>query len=153
MDLVDEHDGAFKILDLRDDRLEAFLEIAAITCAGKERAHIQRVYRDVLKHFRDIRFDDPAGEAFRDRGFSNTWITHVKRIVLPSTAQYLDCPVDFCRPADQWIDLAVFCFLIEVYAIRVERFGPLLVDLLAFDFLVCPLDRLAFTEARYFAIP
>ena len=39
-DLVDEHDGAFKILDLRDDRLEAFLEIAAITCSARSVAHI-----------------------------------------------------------------------------------------------------------------
>ena len=42
MDFVDEQDGAWRSFQLLDDRLEAFLEIAAIARAGDQRAHIER---------------------------------------------------------------------------------------------------------------
>ena len=49
VNLVDEHDRARMRLDLLDDLLEAFLEIAAIARAGEQRAHVEREHRRVRR--------------------------------------------------------------------------------------------------------
>ena len=121
VDLVDEHDGAFKI-SISVDRLEAFLEIAAIMCR-QGRAHIQRVYRD-LEALQGHRIDDPAGEAFCDRGFSTP--DHPRKADCSSSAaQYLDCPIDFCRPPINGSILPSSAFLLR-FTQYASSFSPFL---------------------------
>src|SRR3546814_13343277 len=50
--LVDEEDGVVLRLDLRDHRLQALLEIAAVAGAGQQRAHVEREDGGTLKHLR-----------------------------------------------------------------------------------------------------
>jgi hypothetical protein len=64
------------------DRLQPLLEVAAIARAGEQRAHVERVDHRGQQHFGHIALDDLAREPFRDRGFADAGIAHIKRIVL-----------------------------------------------------------------------
>ena len=49
VDLVDEQDRAWIVLDLLHHGLQALFEIAAIARAGEQRAHVEREDRRVLR--------------------------------------------------------------------------------------------------------
>ena len=121
MDFIDEQDRARQVLQLGHNRLQAFLEIPAIAGASQQRAHVQRVDGGLRQHFRHVALDDALGQAFRDRGFANARITHIKRIVLGAAAQDLDGALDLHLPPDQRIDLPGRGFLVQVHAVIRQR--------------------------------
>ena len=92
MDFVDEQNRARIGFELLDDLLEPLFEVAAIACAGKERAHVEREHRRIAQHVRHFTMDDAAREtALGDRGLVDTSLADEKRIVL------------FCRRHNTWI--------------------------------------------------
>ena len=120
MDLVDEENGLFVLLDLFHHLLEAFFEIAAIACAGQQRAHVESIDRRALEHFRNFALDDFARQTFGDRRLADAGIADQQRIVLLAAAQHLDGAQDFGLATDQRIDLAILRLVVEVHAISLE---------------------------------
>ena len=121
VNFVDEHDRAGIRLDFLDDLLETFLEIAAISGAGEQRAHVERKHRRALEHVRNLAVHDPACKTFGDRGFADAGIADEQRIVLLPAAQNLNGAIDLGIAADQRIDFAVLGLLVEIDAIGLER--------------------------------
>ena len=104
VDLVDEQDRAGLLLQLRDHRLQALLEVAAVLGAGDQRAHVERVDGAVGQHLGHLALDDQARQPFGDRGLADAGLADVQRIVLAAAAQDLDGALDLELAADQRID-------------------------------------------------
>ena len=131
VDLVDEHDGAGIVLDLAHHRLEPLLEIAAVTGAGQERAHVELKDGGIGQYVGHIAHDDAAREPLGDGRLAHAGIAHEQRVVLLPPAQHLDGALDLRPPPDQGIDAAGARLLIEVDAIDLERVGTALLVLAA----------------------
>ena len=131
VDFVDEQDGVRMRLQLLQNLLQPFLEIAAIARAREQRAHVEREHGGGRQHFRHLAVDDALGEPFGDRGLADAGLADEQRIVLLPAAQHLDGAVDLGIAADDRIDLAVARLLVEVDAIGLERLALLLGILVA----------------------
>ncbi len=121
VDLVDEQHGARIFFQFLDDLLQALFEIAAITGAGEQRAHVEREDGRVSQRFRNLAFDDALGETFGDRRLADAGVADIERVVLRTAAQDLDRAADLGVTADQRIDLAALGLLVEVDAIGLQR--------------------------------
>ena len=121
VNLINEQDRLAMLLNLFHHLLEAFLEIAAIACAGEQRAHVERIDRGIRKDIRHIAVDDLLGESLGDGGLADARITHQQRIVLLPAAEHLDGAVDLRFAPDQRIDLAGQGLLVEVGRVERER--------------------------------
>ncbi len=113
-------------LQLLQDLLQPFLEVAAITRAGQQRAHVEREHGRSREHLRHLAVDDALGEAFGNRGLADAGLADEQRVVLLATAQHLDGAVDLGVAADHRIDLAVARLLVEVDTIGLQRLTLLL---------------------------
>ena len=136
MNFIDEQNRAFGFLKLVHHRLEAFLEIATIARARKERAHIERIDGGVSQNVRHFPLDNALGEALGNRRLADAGFADIERVVLGSPGKNLDGPFDLVLAADQRIDFAFARLLIEVDAIGAERLLALLDDVFAFGFLI-----------------
>ena len=104
VDFVDEQDRAGIFLELLDDLLQPFLEVAAIAGAGEQRAHVEREDRRVGKHLRHVALDDALGQALGDGRLADAGIADIERIVLRTAAKDLNRAVDLVdrgRSADR----------------------------------------------------
>src|SRR5579871_2448903 len=117
MDFVDEQDRAFDGFELLDDRLQPLLEIAAITGARDQRAHVEGVDGRCPQNLGHLAFDDLAREALGYCRLSNAGIAHEKRIVLLPPAENLDGALDLRFASDQRINAALLRLLVEIDAI------------------------------------
>jgi hypothetical protein len=115
-------------LDLLHHLLEALFEIAAIACAGEQRAHVEGKDCRIREHIRNIAGDDLAGEPLGDRGLADAGVTDQQWIVLLPAAQDLDGPLDLRLTPDQGIDAPVPGLLVQINAIGVQGV-PLLLAL------------------------
>ena len=83
VELVDEGDDlAFGIGDLFQDRLQAFLELAAILGPGDHRAHVEADDPLALEAFRHVALDDPLSQALDDGGLAHSRLADQDRVVL-----------------------------------------------------------------------
>ena len=130
MDLVDEHDGAGKLLDLLEDLLQPLLEIAAVTGAGQQRPHVEGKDGCIPEHLGNLAFDNALGEPLRDRRLADARFPDEQRIVLLTAAEDLDRPVDLAVTPDERVDFSFPRLLVQIDAIGLERVGFLL-DILA----------------------
>ena len=121
MYLVDEQDRALVRLDLLHDLLETLLEIAAISGAGEQRAHVEREDRGIGENVGNFPLGDLARETFGDRRLADAGVADQQRIVLLPPAENLDRALHLGLAADQRIDPAVLGLLVEIDAIGVER--------------------------------
>ena len=121
VDLVDEHDRLRVLLDLLHHLLEAFLEIAAIARAGKQRAHVEREDGRVLQHLGHLAAHDLEGQALGDRGLADAGVADQQRVVLLPAAEDLDGALHLGLAADQRIDAPVPRLAVEVDAVSLER--------------------------------
>ncbi len=110
-----------QFLELVDDLLQPLLEIAAVTGAGEQRAHVERIDDRGLQDLGHVALDDLAREALGDRGLPDAGVADVQRVVLAAAAQDLDRAVDLRHPADQRIDLALLGLFVEVDGELLER--------------------------------
>ena len=125
VDLVDEQDRAIVGLELGEHALQALFEIAAVTGAGEQRAHVELVDHRVAQDLRHFASDDAQGQTFGDRGLADARVAHEKGIVLGAPAQDLDGAFDLQIPADQDVDLSLFCLLVEIGAVGRQGFATL----------------------------
>ena len=113
-------------LQLLDHLLEPLFEVAAVACAGEQRAHVEREHRRVREHVRHFAVDDAPRQTFRDGGLADAGIADEQRVVLLPAAEDLYGAVDLLVASDQRIDLAVPRLLVEVDAIGLKRVALLL---------------------------
>ena len=120
--LVDEEDDATgRVGDLLEDRLEPFLELAAILRAGHERAEIERDDPLVLQVLRDVAAHDALGQPFDDRGLAHARLADEHGVVLGPPAEDLDHAPDLLVAADDRIELALAGQRREVAPVLLER--------------------------------
>ncbi len=133
VDLVDEHDGAGKVLDLAHHRLEPLLEVAAIAGAGEQRAHVELEDGGVHQDVGHVAHDDAPCETFGDGRLAHARIAHEERVVLLPAAQHLNGALDLRPAPDQRIDAAGARLLVQVDAVDLERIGAALLLVGALD--------------------
>ena len=125
VDLVDEQDRVSFLAQLRQDRLQALLEIAAILGAGHHRAQIQRVDGGVAQHLRHLAVDDHLRQSFGDGGLADPGFTDEQGIVLAPPAQDLNGAFDLIAPADQRVDTPLPRQFVQVAGEVFQRLGVL----------------------------
>jgi len=123
VDFVDEQDRLGILAQLRDDALEALLEIAAVLGAGHQRAQIQRPNRGVLEDLGHPALDDASRQTLGQRGLADASLADIQRIVLAPPAQHVDGALDLVSASDQRIDLALPRQLVEVDRVIAQRIG------------------------------
>ena len=109
------------LLQVREQHLEALLEVAAILRAGEQRAEIERVHGAVRDDVRNLLVDDALRETFRDRGFADARFADEQRIVLAATAQHLNHAFELGIATDERIDATFARLLVQVRCERFER--------------------------------
>ncbi len=108
MQFIDEEKNlALRGLNLLQDGLESFLELAAKFGSGDERAHVQCEEFLVLETVGDIAFDDADGQSFHDRGFADSRFADEHGIILRSAGEDLHHASDFVVSTDHGIEFAL----------------------------------------------
>ncbi|CAB4324075.1 unannotated protein [freshwater metagenome] len=121
MDLVDEQDDVAAGLDLLEDLLEAFLEIAAVTRPGYECAEIKRVELLVMKGLGHVVGGDGLGQTFDNGGLADAGFTDEHRIVLGAAAEHLHDTFGFAGATDDRVELLLTSKLGEVATELIEH--------------------------------
>ena len=121
MNFVDEQDWHRALRERVDDRLEAFLEVAAEPGAGEQCAGIEREDLSALEQIRHVVLEQPRCEPLRERGLADAGIAHEYGIVLPAPAEDLHRPLEFIGAADERVELARLGARGEVHRVGRER--------------------------------
>ena len=107
MEFVDEkNDLTFAGGNFFEKGFEAIFELAAKFCAGNHRADIHRDEALVFEGFGDIAADDPAGEAFHDRGLADARLADEDWVVFRAAGEDLHRAANLFIATDDGIDLA-----------------------------------------------
>ena len=122
VELVDEeNDLAGGIGDFLEDRLQPLFELAAVLCAGNERAHVQGDNLLVLQPLGHVLPHDALGQAFDDGGLADAGFADEDGIVLGPARQHLNHPADLVVATDDRVELALARELGEVAPVALER--------------------------------
>ncbi len=120
MDLVDEKDGLGLALQGLEHRLQALLEVAAITRAGNERTHIEGVDGRVAQMLGHAAMDDGARQTLDDGGLAHPRFANEEGVVLAPPRQNLQGPFQLLRTPDEGVDAPGPCQGIEVAGVGGE---------------------------------
>ena len=124
---VDEQDDpAFLLAQFVEDRLQAFLELAAELGTGDQRPHVQGQQALVLEAVRHFAVDDALGQALDDGGLADAGFADQHRVVLGPPLQDLDGPADLVVATDHRVELAFLGALGHVDGVLVQRLARLL---------------------------
>ena len=119
--LVDEQDdGAVRVGDLLEHRLEAFLELAAVLRAGDQGAKVQGHHPSLPKPIGHVAAHDALGQALGDGRLADPRLADEDRVVLRSAAQDLDDATDLLVAADHRVEHALACRIGQVTAVLLE---------------------------------
>ena len=120
--LVDEEDDLpFRRGHLGEHRLQPLLELAAIFCAGDQRAHVEREQLLVLQRFRHVAVDDAERQALDDGGLADARLADQHRVVLGAAGEHLDGAADLLVAADDRVELALARRLGQVARVFLQR--------------------------------
>ena len=114
VDFINKQDAVGILLQLFEQRFEAFFKIATIFGPCQQRANVERVDGAVGHHFRHIALHNAPGKAFGDRSFTDAGFTHQQWVIFTATAQDLNRTLQLFFTADQGINAADASKLIEV---------------------------------------
>ena len=120
VDLVDEQDYVAPCLDLLEDLLEAFLEVAAVPAACDEGPQVEGVdllAGDGLGH---LVVGDHLGQALDDGRLADTGLPDQDRVVLGAAGQHLHDPLGLAVAADDRVQLLLAGRLGEIVAELVQ---------------------------------
>ena len=107
MQLVDEGDDLpVRARNLGQNRLQTFLEFAAVLRAGDHRRHVEGDEALVAQGLRNVARDDALGEAFDDGRFADAGLADQNRVVLGTAGQDLHDAANLVVAADDRIELA-----------------------------------------------
>ena len=118
---VNEQNDVFRAADFVHDRLDAFLELAAIFRAGDHQREVERDDALVAQNFRHVARGDFLRQTFDDGGLAHARFAEQNGIVLGAAAENLDDALDFVFAADDRVHLALARDFREVAAKRLER--------------------------------
>ncbi len=105
--LVDEGDDlSGRVLDVVEDGLEAFLELAAVLRAGHHGAHVEGDHGLVAQALRYVAGHDALGQALDDRGLADAGLADQHRVVLGPAAQHLDDSANLVVASDDRVEFA-----------------------------------------------
>ena len=108
MDLVDIDDILVTLfLDAVHDLFDAVLEVATILCACQQGADVELIDAAALQAFGYVAFLNHPGESPDQSRLSDTGFSHMQRVVLVASAEYLDGARQFLFPTDQRIVVLV----------------------------------------------
>ena len=120
--LVDEEDDvAGRVLDLREDRLEPLLELAAVLRPGEQRADVERPHALALQALGHVARDDALREALDDRRLADAGLADEHRVVLRAPREHLDDAADLLVAADDRVELPRLGERGQVAAVLLER--------------------------------
>ena len=95
-----------RVLDVVEDGLEPFLELAAVLGAGHHRSHVQADDGLVAQALRDVAGHDALGQALDDRGLADAGLADEHRVVLGATGQHLHHATNLVVAPDDRVELA-----------------------------------------------
>ncbi len=122
VEFVDEGDDLpVGVVDLLEDRLEPFLELAAVFGTGDERGEVESDEALVLERVGDVPRDDALGEAFHDRRLADAGFTDEDRVVLGPSGEHLAHPSDLRVAPDDRVELAGARDRGEIHPVLLER--------------------------------
>jgi len=120
--LVDEHDDVRVVGQFLHDRLEAFLELAAVLRPGDDQREVERQQPLVGEEVRHVAEDDPLRESLDDGRLPDARFADENGVVLGAAAQHLLHPLDLGLAAHEGIQLVLDRGLGEVAAeLRKQR--------------------------------
>ena len=121
VELVDEEDDLPRgALDLLQDRLETFLELAAVLRPREQRADVERPDALAFQALRYVTRDDSLREALDDRRLADAGVADEDRIVLRTAREDLDHATDLLVSPDHRVELALLGRLRQVAAELLE---------------------------------
>ena len=121
VDLVDEEDRPVTLREGTDDGFEALFEITPETRSGKQGRAVERVDLSAFERRRHIGLEQPQREALGERRLAHARLADEHGIVLPTTAENLNCPLQLGLAPNQWIEMAGGRSFAEIDRVRAER--------------------------------
>jgi len=119
---VDEQDDAsFVLRHFLEDRLQAFLELAAILGAGQQAGHVEDQHLLALQGFRHFFIDDTLGQPLDDGRLANTRLADQHRVVLGAALQDLDGAADFIVATDDRVEFPLSGAFGQIDAVFLQR--------------------------------
>ena len=102
--LVDEHDDVRVLDQLLHDRLEAFLELPAVLCAGHDQRDVEREQPLVRQKVRNVAESDALGQPLDDGRLADPGLADEHGVVLRPAAQHLLHPLELHGAAHQRVE-------------------------------------------------
>src|SRR5690606_22341379 len=99
-------DLALGCLDLVEDGLEAFLELAPVLGSCHESTEVDGNDPLGAQPFGNVTIRDPAGQTLHDGGLTDPRLPDQDGVVLRTPGEDLDHPSDLVVTSDDWIQLA-----------------------------------------------
>ena len=132
MNLVDEEDDfAVGLIDFADDALQSLLEFTFVFGAGNKCTHVQREEGLGLQVLGDVAANNTVCDAFGNGGLADARFADKDRVVLGATAKNLQHTADFVVTADDRVEFAALCQLVEVASILAQGVESILGGLAA----------------------
>ena len=107
VDFVDEDDDFGMLLQLVDDGLHAFLELAAVFGARHQRGEVEAHQALAVESPRHAAFGDAYGQALGDGALAHAALAYEDGVVLLAAAENLGDAVHLLVAADDGVELAV----------------------------------------------
>src|ERR1041384_1813421 len=105
MDLVNEENRTWCLLQRGDHTLESLFEFTTILRSREDRSHIKCVHCCAAQHLRHFALVNLQSQTFSDRGFPYARLSNVHRIIFTTTTQYLNCALELFSPTNKRINL------------------------------------------------
>ena len=106
MKLINEEHHVSGSFYFVNNGLDSFLKLAAILCAGNHQSKVERNDSFFAEKLRGLFVGDSLGKTFDNRRFSYACFADEDRIVLCSSAEYLNEALYFDFSADDGVKLA-----------------------------------------------
>ena len=116
--LIDEEDDlALGLLDLVEDALQAFLELAAVFGTCDQRTHVQTEHGMILQVFGHISAFDPLRQPLGDGGLTDTGLTDQHGVVLAFAGQDTDDIANFRIASNHRVKFMRLCHFDKVLTV------------------------------------
>ena len=120
MQFINEENPFRMFLHFFNDFLQSFFKFTSVLGTGNHRGHIERNNMAVLKNFRNVIFNNSLCQSFCNGCLTNPWFTNQNRVVLVTTGQNLNNPVDFIGSANDRINLPLLSPFVKIDCIIAE---------------------------------